>query len=65
MKKLYLYVTGDKYELPMAVSDTAQGLADMLGITKNGVLSCITHNKAKPFPRYYRVQYTEKEWRTL
>lgn len=65
MRKLYLYVTADKYELPIAVSDTPQGLADMLGNTKNGVLSCISHAKGKEHQRYYRIYYTEKEWQTL
>lgn len=58
MRKLYIVVTRDKYELPIAVSDTPQGLADMLGRTRNGILSCITHHKGGVM----RVEYTEREW---
>ena len=37
MKKLYIATTFDKYELPIAVSDSVQGLAEMIGITnRNG-----------------------------
>lgn len=31
-RRLYLCVTMDKYELPVAVADTQKELADMLGI---------------------------------
>lgn len=37
----YIAVTNDKYELPFACSDTAIGLAKMLGITPNAVSSAI------------------------
>ena len=57
---LYLYTTGDKYELPLVVADTAQGLADKLGKTRNGILSCISHGKGKANQRYHRV-YVEDE----
>lgn len=40
--KLYLRVTKDKYELPLAVADSAQELAVMVGTTKNVVQSCIS-----------------------
>lgn len=43
MKKLYLYVTKDDYELPLIVADSAEELAQILGTTKNTVLSCISH----------------------
>ena len=45
MKKLYLYVTRDDYELPLIVADSAEELAQILGTTKNTVLSCISHNR--------------------
>lgn len=35
--RLYLRVTDDKYELPIAVADTQAELARMLGLSKNNV----------------------------
>lgn len=34
---LWLAVTPDKYELPIAVADTQQKLADMLGVTSSTI----------------------------
>ena len=34
---LYMKVTADKYELPIAVADTAVELAKMVGVTPNSV----------------------------
>lgn len=34
---LWMAVTADKYELPLAVEDTQEKLAKKLGITKGGV----------------------------
>ena len=63
MRKLYLAVSRDKYELPVAVSDTPGGLADLCGTTKGTVLSVISHAKErKCTPSYLRIKYTEKEW---
>lgn len=45
MKSLYIKVTPDKYELPVAVSDTPDGLARLTGSTRATVLSCITHSR--------------------
>lgn len=41
--KLYMMVTKDKYELPIAVADTAEGLANMTGKNKHTIMSCLTH----------------------
>ena len=35
---LWLAVTADKYELPIAVADTAKDLGQMLGISKNAII---------------------------
>jgi hypothetical protein len=35
---LWLAVTADKYELPLAVADTAGDLGQMLGITKSTII---------------------------
>lgn len=42
--KLYLAVTPDKYELPLAVCDTAEELAKLFGLRKNVVQSAISKN---------------------
>lgn len=44
-KKLYLYVTDDRYELPIFVEDSAAELAKKLGISTNTVYSSISHEK--------------------
>ena len=63
MRRLYLAVTPDKYELPVAVSETPSGLAEMCGTTKGTVLSVISHAKQhKRSCIYHRLNYTDKEW---
>lgn len=37
MKKLYLVVTRDEYEHPIAVADTQRELAKLLGVKENTV----------------------------
>ena len=39
----YMKVTNDKYRLPVAVADSAVELAQLVGATKNTVLSSISH----------------------
>ena len=41
----YMLITTDKYELPLAVADTVQELANILGENKNNIESCISHNR--------------------
>ena len=40
---IWVKVTNDKYELPVAVADTAQKLAEMVGATKAAVVSGACH----------------------
>ena len=42
---LWIKVTNDKYELPVAVADTAQKLADMVGATKDAVVTGAWHHR--------------------
>ena len=66
MRKLYLATTPDKYELPIAVSDTPKELARMMGVSKGGILSVISHAKQhKKSCVYHRIEYTEREWEEL
>ena len=64
MRKLYIAVTPDRYELPVAVSETPEGLAKMVGTSKNTVLSVISHARTHRHPcTYQKITYTEREWR--
>lgn len=40
---VWLEVTKDKYELPLAISDTARELAEIVGVSKNTILSTRCH----------------------
>lgn len=54
---LWLKVTADNLELPVAVADTARQLADMVGTTTNNIHSSISKSKS----RGYRSQYIKVE----
>lgn len=41
--KLYMCTTLDEYELPIAVAETRNELARMLGRTVNSIQSCFSH----------------------
>lgn len=45
--KLYIYVSGDELELPLAVADSPRELAKMCNTTANVVSSSITHGKGR------------------
>lgn len=57
--QLYLWVTKDKYQLPIAVCDTAEELAKVVGITARGIYSAVSlkwKNSA-----YVKVEYSGEE----
>lgn len=60
---LYVKVTDDKYELPIAVADSAGELAKMLGVKKNTVLTKISHGKQGIRTTYHRVEVEDDERR--
>lgn len=43
--KVYMKVTRDEYELPLAIADTPAELAEMTGASKNTIFSNIAHQK--------------------
>lgn len=43
---LYLAVTPNEYELPMAVEETIADLAQKFGVNKNTLKSSISHDKS-------------------
>ena len=55
---LWMAVTADELELPVAVADTAKELSSMLGLTGNGVLAniCRGRKNARGGLRYVRVE---------
>lgn len=55
--KIYMLVTRDEYELPIAVADNPKDLAIMLGTTVNVVQSSISHHRAG----WIRVETEEAE----
>lgn len=42
---IWMKITTDEYELPMAVAGTCEELAELLGITKNTIQSMRSHYK--------------------
>lgn len=62
MKKvLYIAVTKDKYELPIAVADSPQELAKLCGTTKNVINSMISHEKAGRIKsKYKKIEIEER-----
>ena len=47
---LYMLVTADKYELPLAVRDTVDEIADLLGRLKYDVYSTISKKSVSKYP---------------
>lgn len=57
---LYIKVTQDKFELPIAVADTAGELAEMVGTSRNTVYSSIWHERnGKAWSSYKKVEVEE------
>lgn len=54
---LWLKVTADKYEFPLAIGDTAGQLALMTGVSTNAIHSAISNAKRGG----YRCQYVKVE----
>lgn len=64
MKTLYLKVTNDEYELPVAVADSLEELADMCGVKKESIiqmLSRVKHQKYLKWSCYRKVEIEEDE----
>ena len=61
--KLYLEVTSDKYELPLAVADSASELAKMRRVKSDYIRSAICHSKdeGRRRSKYLRIEVDEDE----
>lgn len=59
---VWLYVTNDKYELPLAVADSLSILARKLGVSTNTIHSAMSHCRKKGYKcRYVKVVIDDKE----
>lgn len=65
MRYLWIKVTHDEYELPVAVADTARELARMCGVTVSTIWTTMSHvkdpNHRQKFSMYRKVEYLEDE----
>ena len=59
---VWLYVTKDKYELPLVVADSISLLARKLGVTTNTIHSAISRSRKCGYKcRYIKVVIDETE----
>lgn len=61
--KVWMRITNDDFQLPVAVADTAAELAAMCGTSANSIVSAVSHVKAgrKKFCSYVCVEIDERE----
>lgn len=60
---VWLKVTTDDLELPVAVADSASELAEICGTTRNAIMSTICHARRYGYrSRYVRVYIEEDEY---
>ena len=53
-QKLYLYVSDDEYELPLAVAESAAALARKVGVTANAVRCGISQERHERHKSRYK-----------
>ena len=58
---LYMKVTKDEYELPVAVAETKAELARMLGIKREHVRTAFSHAKKFKNPTYVVVEVEDDD----
>ena len=56
---VYMEVTQDEYELPVAISDTLRGLARLRKVYPSNISQSI--NYSKKFPKYVKVEIEEDD----
>lgn len=57
MRYLYMKVTRDIYELPLAVADSTEELAQMVGARRNTIDSVISHKPKRSI--YHKVEWVD------
>lgn len=62
MKAIWMKVTDDKYELPVAVADSAGQLARMCGVSRECIQSAVSHSRKEGRNSIYKkVEIEEGE----
>lgn len=67
LDSLYVAVTGDRYELPIAVAETAKELAKMLGVKENSIYKAVHRQKhglvkgLKKEIKYYKIELEDDD----
>lgn len=61
--KIWIEVTQDEYELPVAVADTARELAEIVGTTTNNIISQCSHRRKGRLKssRFRMIEIEEEE----
>ena len=64
-RNVWMKVTSDEFEFPVAVADTASALAKILGVSENSIHSSISHwkqgkNKSTPY-RKVRIELDDEK----
>lgn len=61
--KLYICVTHDEYELPIAVADSTKELAQMLGVKSKTIVEslCRVRNGTRGWCRYKEIEIEEEK----
>ena len=57
---LYMEVTRDKYELPLAVADTLRELASMRNTNPSTICKSINHGKDKRGLKYVKIEIEDE-----
>lgn len=60
-KYLYMLVTADEYELPLAVGDSLYDLARILGVSPSAISHSLHRDSPHNRTRYVRVEINENE----
>ena len=55
-KAIYIMVTKDEYELPMAIADTVKELSVMTGKSESDIRSGISKQKQGYRSRFYKIE---------
>ena len=62
MKYIFMLVTKDRYELPLAVADTRKELGEMLGVSPVTIANSITRaKKGGHKSKYVRVEFPDND----
>ena len=59
---IWLKVTADEYEFPLAIADSAEQLGNIVGVSKNCIYSSVSHaNRLGYRSQYVKVEIEEDD----